>query len=432
MHIMEPLIQRVRALKLADFAENGEGAEDEEGAEYQAHDGHIHPDLNPDPPMLLVSIVHHFPFRSDFKSILQSPSHRMFATQEDVEDRRPVDAMDTDKDPSDVEEVPEDESEEAPSERDTDVESKGESPQTSHNSDDDEPICQTPLEEPMSTPGDPSVSALRARTLDFATPSQSRGRINTDEGEDDADEHRVGNDDDRTDEEVREDQDDDDQHDEEHEDQDVEAEVDVVSESSHSDCETRDLPQPVPRSPPRPTTSDVVPRGAMDTPKRTNRTRSRASKDKHKRRHVAPVEPAITESLLEEKMLGLLGRTLPGLLSSLLKDVMAQAVPTPIPTPAPVPAVVEVDSTPLPSAAPQEQLPEEDDQCGSPKCDQPSHVDQPEPAKDSADKDQVQQKSPADDVMVEGPTNVSQPADDEVNIEYPIFASPMVFMLCSH
>lgn len=51
LHILDALIQRVRVLKLKDFAEQ---AEDED--EYQAHDGHIHPDLNPDPPLLLVSI----------------------------------------------------------------------------------------------------------------------------------------------------------------------------------------------------------------------------------------------------------------------------------------------------------------------------------------------------------------------------------------
>jgi hypothetical protein len=52
LHILDALIQRVRVLKLKDFAEQ---AEDED--EYQAHDGHIHPDLNPDPPLLLVSIA---------------------------------------------------------------------------------------------------------------------------------------------------------------------------------------------------------------------------------------------------------------------------------------------------------------------------------------------------------------------------------------
>ena len=50
MHILEPLIQRVRQLRLADFAEQ-EADEDQ----YECHDGHVHPDLNASPTKLLVS-----------------------------------------------------------------------------------------------------------------------------------------------------------------------------------------------------------------------------------------------------------------------------------------------------------------------------------------------------------------------------------------
>jgi hypothetical protein len=53
LHILDALIQRVRVLKLKDFAE-----QDENEDEYQAHDGHIHPELNPNPPLLLVRIAH--------------------------------------------------------------------------------------------------------------------------------------------------------------------------------------------------------------------------------------------------------------------------------------------------------------------------------------------------------------------------------------
>ena len=54
MHILDPLIQRVRALKLADFAEH------EEDDEYQTHNGHIHQDFNVSPLKLLVIIIHQF------------------------------------------------------------------------------------------------------------------------------------------------------------------------------------------------------------------------------------------------------------------------------------------------------------------------------------------------------------------------------------
>ena len=51
MHILESLIQRVRALMIADFVEH------QDDAKYQAHDGHVHPDVNPSPLKLFVSIL---------------------------------------------------------------------------------------------------------------------------------------------------------------------------------------------------------------------------------------------------------------------------------------------------------------------------------------------------------------------------------------
>lgn len=72
--------------------------------------------------------------------------------------------------------------------------------------------------------------------------------------------------------------------------------------------------------PPRPITSDAVSNGTMDTLQRTSRARSRASaNDRHKRQHIAPMEPAITEDVLEEKMMGIWGKTLLGLLSTYSK-----------------------------------------------------------------------------------------------------------------
>ena len=74
MHILDPLIQRVRALKLADFAEH------EEDDEYQTHNGHIHQDFNVSPLKLLVIIIHQFdhfslhkktvPFQQSFNRIV--------------------------------------------------------------------------------------------------------------------------------------------------------------------------------------------------------------------------------------------------------------------------------------------------------------------------------------------------------------------------
>lgn len=126
MHILDPLIQRIHALKLADFTEH------EEDDEYQAHDGHVPPHLIPVPPMFFVSIFHQFHFRSYYNFfIFHLPSHRMVATQEDVKDRRAVDAMNINWYLSNVEEVPDsedDESEKAPNERNTDTESNGETP----------------------------------------------------------------------------------------------------------------------------------------------------------------------------------------------------------------------------------------------------------------------------------------------------------------
>ena len=237
----------------------------------------------------------------------------MVFIQRDVEDRRSVDDMDIVYSPYDVDEVPEaedDKSEEAPSERDNDTESNGETPQT-HYSDDNAPICQTPLEEPMFYPYGLDVSPLQAKLLDFASSSQGRNRpphLNDDEAE------TYKNDVD----ECNDDQDDEGDH------KDVDhRQLDVVSESGHSERDNDQHPQLVP-SPLRPTTSDVVPSGAMDTPQRTSRALSRASaKDRHKCRHIAPMEPAITEDVLEEMIMRILRKTLPGLLLSLLKDAMA-------------------------------------------------------------------------------------------------------------
>ena len=57
MHILDSLIQRVRALRITDFVEH------QEDVEYQAHDRHVHPDLNLSPLKLFVSIVQQFAFR---------------------------------------------------------------------------------------------------------------------------------------------------------------------------------------------------------------------------------------------------------------------------------------------------------------------------------------------------------------------------------
>ena len=101
----------------------------------------------------------------------------------------------------------------------------------------------------------------------------------------------------------------------------------MVSESDHSNPYNNQPSQPIP-SPSRSITSDVIPIRAMDTPRRTYRAWSQASaKNRHKRRHIAPMEPAITEDILEEKMMEILGKALSSWLSNLFKDAIVQVMP---------------------------------------------------------------------------------------------------------
>ena len=75
--------------------------------------------------------------------------------------------------------------------------------------------------------------------------------------------------------------------------------LDVVSESDHSNPCNDQHPQPIP-NPLGPITFDVVPRGAMDTPQRTSRARIEASANyRHQWWHIAPMELVITDDVLE-------------------------------------------------------------------------------------------------------------------------------------
>lgn len=86
----------------------------------------------------------------------------------------------------------------------------------------------------------------------------------------------------------------------------------------------------------------------MDMPKRKTRILSRVSaKDRHKRQHSTPVDPAIIEVVLEKKMMGILVKALPCLPLGLFKEAMVQAIPMPIIIPALVSPTVEVANVPL-------------------------------------------------------------------------------------
>ena len=409
INTLEPMIDRVRQLRLADFED-----EDEDN---DTHYGQIRPERVPSPPMLLVSFRKPifslaFTFSSSFFALLIVE----FQLQEDI---RLEDDMDIDVDPLDEAEdevvVDDDESEEAPSEQDTDdavdkVESTGHEPP----SDDEVAICQTPMEEPDSAPHAYEPSPLQAKTLDFATSSEAH----LDEEEDDAQEprneegHEHGHDDDHPSQI---------EHDDDH---DHPSQIDATPPSlSDADNETR---PPTPPSPPKqvdepahaapimpiPPTSDVGPSADADTPKKTSRGSGRGSKDRHKRRHKAPVEPPITEAALEEKMMGILGKALPGLLSSLLKDAMAQAMPSPqtLPPPAASPAHV-----PLAVEVPKETLGRQD------PLDQVDLVtpQQTEPALVLDDTNQKEVAAQTDIVEVELPLEEEQPADNQVRINVP-------------
>lgn len=314
--------------------------------------------------------------------------------------------MDIDAEPLDAledEVVDDDESEEAPSEQDTDdAQGKAASPEPDPPSDDELAICQTPMEEPHSAPRAYEGSPLQAKTLDFASSSHAHMDEDVEEdAQDPANEERV------------------------EEDQDIEHDRDVdhpgqidAAPPSQSDADidarpttsppqqTTDPAHPPPITPIPP--SAIMPSENMDTPKRASRGSSRGSKERHKRRHKAPVEPAITEAGLEEKMMGILGKALPSLLSSLIKDAMAQAMPSPqtlappIIPPALVPLSVEV---PMASLARQDPVD---------RVDLPT-PHQAEPALVVDDPDQKEVAAQTDIVEVELPElEAGQPTDAQV------------------
>lgn len=106
----------------------------------------------------------------------------MAATQKDVKDRQSVDDIDIDIDtfPSDVKEVHEvedDEYEEAPSERDSDAERNGETPQSDQYSHNNVSICQTPMVLGKSLCPLPAILVLRHCKLSFL-----RSRLQTKAG----------------------------------------------------------------------------------------------------------------------------------------------------------------------------------------------------------------------------------------------------------
>lgn len=83
----------------------------------------------------------------------------------------------------------------------------------------------------------------------------------------------------------------------------------------------------------------------------TKAKHSRASKDRQtKHEETGPSEPILIESLLEDKILGILSKTLPQMLSRLFQETMGQPKPTPTQV---APTVAPVMDVPMPSPPPQ-------------------------------------------------------------------------------
>ena len=123
------------------------------------------------------------------------------------------------------------------------------------------------------------------------------------------------------------------------------------------------------------------------------------------------MEPAITEAALEEKMMGILGKALPGLLSSLLKDAMAEVLPSPQPLPLPitpihVPLAVEVPKDTLGQQDPLDQV-----DLATPN--------QSEPAIPQEDPNQKEATAQTDVVEVELPLEAVQQPETQVRISVP-------------
>lgn len=265
-----------------------------------------------------------------------------------------IDAMDIDRHDSEGDDYEEpeqdDDDKEAPSEQDTDeAASRGEEQQLESQSDSDSIQSQRRPHDFRHSP-----SPLQARVLDFAEdpdhvtsladdpleePHQEVEQADTHDDDDDdgGDEHEG------VEEEIEE----------VHEEDPDEAVAEDPTEGEEADREAPveentteyvvgtpapDLPTTSrPPSPPhRHESGEDIPPPSPPKPKASKRGKH---KDRQSKRHsTRSQEPAITETWVEEKIVGIMNRTLPTMLSGLLQEAMSfarQQTPQPVPQPAP-------------------------------------------------------------------------------------------------
>ena len=349
MHILEDRIAHIRPLRAVDFAE------DESKGFSVERDQQFYPDQQASPLKLMVCgalfLDPAISFRLSF--VHQRFPHPVgcccFDSTQDVPRDPPsvgIENMDIDTPLSDAaedyEEAEDDDDErEAPSEQDTDeaeldVQSLG--GDSGHT---------------QATPRDYGGSPLRGKALDFGTVSEDSRRHVTPLAEQPGDDRE--SDDHDEDEHDEDDRDDDEQERAEQEptenkqtEQERGDEFDrVLSEAYHGrdqegDVQVDDDPQKSEGSSPSVPSEDSEDDLPPPIPPRSKRSASRSSpKERQSRRQKPRVnEPAITESFLEDKIVGILSKTLPNMLTGLLQEAIGQVKIQPsLQAPALAPAV---------------------------------------------------------------------------------------------
>ena len=257
--------------------------------------------------------------------------HSCYVSKQDDVPRDPssivdLDNMDIDKhyceEGDDYEEAGDDDNErEALSEHDTDeTDNKGESGHMEIHLDECDSIHI------QSTPCDFGVSPLHAKVLEFPSSSQATQRDHLmlhpkhePAEEQYHEEDQEGDHNDEDDHDAGDEAEDDVVHEEDHED-----DHDVVNQGDEDHIAPdvtlsipfesgEDLPPPSPSKPKASKRSKLL----------SNRT---SPKDRQSRRHTPKVhEPAITESLLEDKIMRILSKTLPTMLSGLIQEAIGQS-----------------------------------------------------------------------------------------------------------
>lgn len=329
MHTLPEKIDHVRRLRAVDFQDD---QEDHEAA--GDRDDHPQPQQEAPPALLL-------------EDVSRDPSPGL-----------DIDAMDVDRDESEgeYEEPEDDDDKEAPSEQDTDeASSRGESAHMDTQSDECESI-HTQSPQPQS-----AASPMRGRVLEF---EEYEHVTSLAEGEPAEDQYR----DEDHEGDANEEQDvEDSDHEEEFEGT-LEGELEGgLHDAQEGACEgaqeEREVAQgedeqarveeeaegdaaeltPEVATTSRPSTASLVSESEEELPP-PSAPKSKASKrgkhkDRHTKRHPSRVtEPVIAESVLEDKIVGILRSTLPNMLSGLLQEALGLAKNTPpqqVPTPTP-------------------------------------------------------------------------------------------------